>query len=151
MNVCLGGTFNPFHHGHRRLIEKAFEVAGSDGRVFIGVTSGDVVKDKKNVKSFEQRKKIIDEFLLEQDFTSECVIKPIFDKFGPSVEGDFDAIVVSSETKSTAEQINRKRKEVGRKPLRIFEVSMVLAEDGVPISSTRIRNNEIDEDGTLIG
>ena len=150
MIVCLGGTFNPLHRGHKKLIQKAFDLAGSTGLIFIGVTSGELLKNKLNVKSFEQRKKSIDEYIFQKGFKIRYVIKPIFDKYGPSVEGDFDAIVVSYETKTIAEEINIKRKKIGKKSLKIIEIPFVLAEDGHPISSTRIRNNEIDEDGKII-
>ena len=36
--VAVGGTFQYFHDGHTKLIEKAFELA-EDGKVHIGLTS----------------------------------------------------------------------------------------------------------------
>ena len=48
MRVCLGGTFNILHKGHKRLFDKAFEVAGEDGSVHIGITVGEVINHKKN-------------------------------------------------------------------------------------------------------
>lgn len=52
MKVCLGGTFFPLHKGHKTLLRKAFQVAGSKGSVFIGVTSVSMTKKKKNISSF---------------------------------------------------------------------------------------------------
>ena len=43
MKVCIGGTFNLLHKGHKLLIKKAFEVAGKNGSVLIGVTSGKLI------------------------------------------------------------------------------------------------------------
>jgi len=78
------------------------------------------------------------------------VLTPIQDKYGPSVDEEFDAIVVSPETKPIAEEINEKRRQRGKKPLQIIMVPYVLAKDGRAISSTRIRNGEIDDHGTLL-
>jgi len=37
------------------------------------------------------------------------------------------------------------------RPLLMFVITMVLAEDGKPISSTRVRRQEVDRYGRLIG
>ena len=65
------------------------------------------------------------------------------------VEDDFDYIVVSPETYPVALKINRIRQEKGKKPLEIVYVEYVVAEDGIPISSTRISEGEIDRHGRL--
>jgi pantetheine-phosphate adenylyltransferase len=150
MKVCIGGTFNPLHKGHKVLIDKAFDVAGKQGSVFIGVSAGEIIKEKKDTKSFEKREKAIKKYLYEKDFIKRATVKPIIDKYGPSIEEEFDAIVISPETRKTAEEINEKRKQNGRKPLEIIQIPFVLAEDGCPISSSRIRKHEIDEDGRLL-
>ncbi len=43
------------------------------------------------------------------------------------------------------------RTEKGKRPLLIFCIKMVLAEDGKPISSTRVRKQEVDRYGRLLG
>ena len=150
MNVCLGGTFYHLHKGHKALLRKAFQVAGLKGSVFIGVTSASMIKKKKEITSFESRKQSIEQFLAEENVIQQAIIQPLFNKFGPALNGDFDAIVVSPETQSTAEEINRKRKYLGKKPLQIIVIPFVLSEDGKPISSSRIRQKEIDENGTML-
>ena len=75
--------------------------------------------------------------------------KPIFDKYGPTIDEDFDAIVVSPETRKTAEEINFKRKKNGKKSLKIIEIPFVLGNDRKIISSTRIFKKEIDENGKI--
>jgi len=150
MNVCLGGTFYPLHEGHKTLLRKAFQVAGPTGSVFIGVTSASIAKKKEGIASFEKRKKSIAHFLEEEKVVGQASIQPLFNKFGPTLKEDFDAIVVSPETQPTAEEINRMRKFQGKKPLQIIVVPFVLSEDGKPISSSRIRRKEIDEKGIML-
>jgi pantetheine-phosphate adenylyltransferase len=150
MNVCLGGTFYPLHKGHKTLLRKAFQAAGPKGSVFIGITSASMTKKKKEIASFEKRKQSIEHFLTEENVIRQAIIQPLSNKFGPTLKGDFDAIVVSPETQPTAEEINRKRKSLGKKPLQIIVIPFVLSEDGKPISSSRIRRKEIDENGTVL-
>jgi pantetheine-phosphate adenylyltransferase len=150
MKVCIGGTFNRFHKGHKFLIRKALELAGERGFVFIGITDGEIIKNKRNAASFEEREKAIEQFLSEEKVSKNIIIQPIYDKFGPSVKKDFDAIVVSPETRATAEEINKERKKLQKKPLKIVQISFVLAEDNLPINSTRIQRREINENGRIL-
>jgi len=150
MHVCVGGTFYPLHKGHKVILKKAFQVAGAKGSVFIGVTSAAMAKKKGKLPSFQKRKQSIEQFLVEENVQKQATIQPLSNKFGPTLEGDFDAIVVSPETKPTAEEINKKRKQFGKKPLQIVVIPFVLSEDNQPISSSRIRRKEIDENGTIL-
>jgi len=150
MKVCIGGTFNILHDGHKLLIQKAIEQSEKNGSVFIGISTGDLLKGKTYVKSFEERKKIIEKYIIEIGYTTEIIIQPITDKYGPSTTGDFDAIIVSPETYKTSEEINKIRKQNGKKTLEIVQIPFVLAKDGVPISSTRIKNKEIDINGNSL-
>ena len=45
---------------------------------------------------------------------------------------------------------NHKRIENRKKSLKIIKIDYVLADDNKPISSTRILNKEIDEDGKVM-
>ncbi len=150
MKVCIGGTFDILHKGHKLLIDTAFKIAGEKGTVFIGLATGDLLKNKKNVKTFEQREKNIHKYLFDKGFNSKVVIKPINDEYGPTLNKDFDVIVVSPETTKTAEEINIKRRDNGKKPLRIVQIPFVNADDNKPISTTRVKNKEIDENGQIL-
>lgn len=146
----MGGTFNILHRGHKELINKAFQIAGKNGSVFIGLTTSNILGKKSYLKTFEEREEILIQYLHEKGFIERAIIKPIKDRYGPSIEKDFNAIVVSSETVKTAEEINKKRMEKGKKPLEIVKIPLILADDGVPISSTRIIKNEIDLNGRVL-
>jgi pantetheine-phosphate adenylyltransferase len=150
MKVCIGGTFNILHIGHKQLINKAIEIAGPKGSLFIGLTSMEFVQNKENLKTYEERKNNLENYISEKKFLDRLTIKPISDKYGPTIDDDFDAIVVSPETIKTAEEINGKRNEKGKKPLKIVKINFVLAKDGLPISSSRINNKEIDENGKIL-
>jgi len=71
--------------------------------------------------------------------------------FGPTLSKNIaiNAIVVSKDSRKGAEIINARRKELGLKKLNLFIAPQILAEDGKPISSARIRNGEINREGRL--
>jgi len=151
MRVCLGGTFNRFHKGHRLLIDTALKKAGSDGFVFIGISNGSLVSDKPKIESFEHRRNQVISFLQSKKQTlPTIVIEPIKTVEGPTLTMDFDVIVVSKETKKVAEQINEKRKQKGLPVMQIIVIPLVLAEDDKKISSTRIIDDEIDREGHIL-
>ena len=150
MRVCLGGTFDNLHRGHKELLDKSLELAGKKGFLFIGLTTDAFIKNKKNVNSFYKRKKEIESYLEEKKVSINVNIQPINNRFGPTIEEDFDVIVVSPESYKTAIEINRKREYLGKKPMKIVKIPFVLAEDNKPISSTRIRNKEVDAKGRLV-
>ena len=59
------------------------------------------------------------------------------------------ALVVSEETSDKGLHLNELRAEQNLPPVEIVVVPMVLAKDGKAISSTRIKNSEIDINGNL--
>ena len=78
------------------------------------------------------------------------MIVKITNPYGKTLEVDFEYLVVSPETYEMAKKINEKRRELGKKEIKIVKVDFVLAEDGKPISATRIKRGEIDRYGRLI-
>ena len=74
--------------------------------------------------------------------------------FGKEVidpKAGIEAIVVSEKTIPGARGINMLREDRGLKPLEIVEVALIKAKDGNPISSRRIRADQIDSKGNLKG
>ncbi|MEF8832394.1 MAG: pantetheine-phosphate adenylyltransferase [Candidatus Thermoplasmatota archaeon] len=140
--VIVGGTFDHIHLGHERLLRTAL----AEGETTIGLVSDEMLEDwKPEVEnSYEERKKKLEKFLIPYDGWS---IKKINDPFKKAVEGDFDVLGVSYETKERGEEINEMRKERNKEPLELIEVEPVLAKDLLPISSTRIRQGDINEEG----
>src|SRR5207244_11259357 len=75
-------------------------------------------------------------------------IEPIDDAYGPADDlPDLDVIVVSAERYPVAVALNEARAAKGLHPLEIRAVPMVLAQDGLPIASRRIRSGVIDRSG----
>ncbi len=144
--VAVGGTFDKFHYGHRRLMDIAFEIGDY---VVIGVTSNTFGGVKGKIEPCNVRMSNL-RGLLEKKHQNYD-IQELNDPYGTTISDEsIDAIVVSEETEPTAFKINEIRKERGMKPLDIVTIGMVLAADGIPISSTRIRKWEIDKRGTII-
>jgi pantetheine-phosphate adenylyltransferase len=151
MKVMVGGTFDPLHDGHRRLLGRSFELAGKEGQVVIGLTTDPFAGKKIHpIRPFDTRKKELIEFISDQNFTAHWIIEPLNDQYGSALDANFDAIVVSEETLPVALEINKLRRERGKKKVDIHQITCVLAGDGRWISSTRIWRGEIDVHGRLI-
>ncbi|CAG0999259.1 MAG: pantetheine-phosphate adenylyltransferase [Candidatus Methanoperedens nitroreducens] len=146
--VAVGGTFDPLHDGHRSLLMKAVEL-GRDGELLIGLTSDEMAKNKiHEVDDYRSRYNEVLNFIHDQGIIPRII--KLDDPYGPTIIEDFDYLVVSPETRPIGLKINRIRSEKNMKPLKIVLVDYVLAEDGLPISSTRIRNGEIDTHGKVL-
>ena len=148
MRVGLGGTFNVIHKGHELLFETAFTVGDS---VEVGLTSDQFAKGIKSVPvlPYFQRKANLAKFLERYGKPFDIVM--ISEMNGTAATSEtMDAIVVSPETRRNAEDINDARRRNGLKPLKVFEIKEVKADDSGLISSTRIVRGEIDKDGRLL-
>ena len=149
--IALGGTFDRFHAGHERLISAAFR---SGERVLIGVSSDRFVRtlDKRHsVEPYSSRVRNLRHFLRSRGWSPRATIAPLNDPYGPAARRrDLEAIVVTPETFSSAKKLNQLRKSKALSVLKIYRVQLSRAEDGKPISSTRIRGGKIDRRGKLL-
>jgi pantetheine-phosphate adenylyltransferase len=151
MKVMVGGTFDPLHDGHKRLLSRSFELAGSQGRVVIGLTTDSFASRKVHpIRPFAERRADLETYIAGKQYSTEWMIEPLSDRFGSAIESDFDAIVVSEETLPVAVEINKVRKDKNRRKVDIHQISCVLADDGRWISSTRIYRGEIDVHGHVL-
>lgn len=148
--IAMGGTFDIIHKGHLALLDKAFSVSDN---VIIGLTGDELAakKGKKLNNTYSQRLDTLKKTIAEKFQNKSYSISKLDNDFGPAVlEKDVQALVVSDETEYQGEILNKIRKEKNLTPLKIVVVPMILAQDGKRVSSTRIRNSEIDTQGNLV-
>ncbi len=149
-HIFLGGTFDKLHAGHKKALQTAFD---EGRRVTIGLTSDAFVLKYKEypggIRSFEERKSDLLKYLAEQNWSDKAEIISIDDPHEPAASGDYDALIVTRDNRVRGDEINVKRTARNLTPLALIDVPIVPAEDGSPISSTRVRNGEIDGNGKL--
>lgn len=146
MSVAIGGTFDVLHDGHKALLKKAYIL----GDVIIGLVSDEMPRKKAHVvNTYNSRKKSVTAYIKALTGTDPLIVA-LNDPYGPTLEQRFDYIVVSPDTLPTAKEINALRSQRGLPPIKIVCVDFVLAQDGKPISSTRIHDGEIDVHGVLL-
>ncbi|MEM2739459.1 MAG: phosphopantetheine adenylyltransferase [Candidatus Bathyarchaeia archaeon] len=147
--VCVGGTFETIHAGHRRLLDEAFK---SSDYILIGLTSDELALElgkPYKVSPYIEREERLRAYL-DSRYKGRYSIVKLNDVYGVAIDvAELEAIFVTEETRVRAEEINRIRASRGLNPLEIVVVPFVLAEDGRPISSTRIKGGEIDSEGRL--
>lgn len=151
-HVLIAGTFDGLHAGHRAVLSLAFRQAK---KVTIGLTSDKFVKQFKRktldlkINTYQERKRVLEEWLAENK--KQAKIISIYDPYEPAASmKDLDSLIVTKENRMTGERINTLRQGSTLPPLALIELPMVPAEDGKPVSSTRMRNGEIDGDGRLV-
>jgi len=148
--IAMGGTFDIIHRGHLTLLSNAFEISN---KVIIGLTSDEFAKKRGKTPSndYEQRLENLTSTISKEFPNTIFQINKLDDDFGPAVfEQDVEALVVSDETNNQGNLLNKLRKSKKLPPVQIITVPMFLAKDGSRISTTRIKNFEIDLEGNLL-
>jgi len=157
--VCLGGTFDTIHDGHKKLLGEALSVCTES--LTVGVTDESMIQKKilwELIKPVEERVADVREYLESQvkalisegrlQKPLDLNIVPISDPFGPAItDASLEAIVVSDETIRGGEKINEIRHERGMSDLDIISISLLpdekkessIEEEKISSSSLRIR------------
>ncbi|UCG04434.1 MAG: pantetheine-phosphate adenylyltransferase [Candidatus Heimdallarchaeota archaeon] len=144
-NVGLGGTFDRLHMGHKLFLDIA---AHYGQNVHVGLISPSYLdKIHKNyseiIQSFQVRRIAVETFFSKRK--TQCQItrieNPGMDRNLAS-DAKLGALIVSQETCSGANTINRLRTSKGKSKLTIIIVPRVVRTDGSLESSTRLRKEE---------
>lgn len=146
--AILGGTFDHFHSGHEALLTAAFTTSE---HVTIGLTQHNMYQQKflaSTIESYESRKTKLQEYLQEKEYSNRCLLIPISDIYGTTLEdATIEAIFVTEENLSNTNRINHMRAEKGFQSLQVVLVPYVKDNEGKIITSERIRKGEIDRNG----
>lgn len=147
--VALGGTFDIIHKGHLALLQQGFSISS---KVIIGLTSDEfaIKKGKKLLHNYSQRFESLKN-VIDKNFPNVYYeISKLDNDFGPAVlKSEVEALVISEEKIGQGEVLNKLRSQKHLSPVAVVSVPMVLAKDGKRISTTRIKNSEIDAEGNL--
>ena len=140
----IGGTFDRFHAGHLSLMEAGLSECSS---IEAWLTADCLAHSKDpRVNPWDTRAQEMKEAL--GDDAGRVRFHTLEDNHGPApAHADATAIICTEETRDECEEINRLREGSDLSPLHIISVGHVLAWDGEPISSSRIRAGEIDRNG----
>ena len=148
--VATGGTFDIIHKGHLSLLSSSFKISN---KVLIGLTSDEFAKQKGKTPSnnYQKRLKNLKTIISNKFENPSFQISKLDNDFGPAVlDKAVQALVVSDETSNQGEILNTLRVQRKLPPAEIIIVPMVLAKDGTRVSTTRIKNSEIDIEGNLL-
>jgi len=138
--VALGGTFDHLHAGHKILLSMAAWIA--DEKVIVGVTDDALLTKKVNrevLESLPERIRGVRQFM--ELFKPSLVydIVPIQDIYGPTgSDPNIQALVVSRETASGGNAVDKFREEKGFPPLKTFVI------DVISHSSSRVEVEDVE-------
>ncbi|MCI4361100.1 MAG: pantetheine-phosphate adenylyltransferase [Thermoplasmata archaeon] len=147
--AVLGGSFDHLHAGHRALLAAGFAAAQ---RVGIGITTDAYLRHNRKpyagrIQSYATRRRILVGYLARSYPRSRWWIVPLSDGWGRSVERGVDVLIASKETADGAAAVNRERRRRGLPAVPLLLVELVRGEDGLPVSSRRVRAGIIDPSG----
>jgi len=141
-HVVCGGTFDHLHLGHTLLLSECLK---QGKKVTVGITNGAFIRHKAyfySLQSYAVRAKNV------SLFNSSLFLYQLHDIYGPTLsDTTIDAICVTKDTFSGAEKINKRRKELGMRPLSIIFVPFVLDQNNEKISSEHIRQGIVNRQG----
>ena len=149
----VAGTFDKLHVAHEKLISEAFKNADY---VIIGVMSDRKLSNKiawEKIDPYMVRVKYVKDLCTKLTKMYRAKRFEIVEISGPYdvvlERKEVDLLVVSEETLPRGIKINILRSRRGWKTLKLIVIPIMKTIDNRPITSHRIRLNEIDKQGNL--
>lgn len=154
-HVCVGGTFDHFHIGHKILLTASIMMTNK--RLAIGISDGPLLKNKKYkqyLQSFDKRSKVVQNFCILQNPMIKYEIGRLLDPMGTAAyDLKLQLLLVSTETYSGFEVINSYRINHNIPPLKVKVIELVESDNKLKnilkdekISSTTFRLIEMRRD-----
>lgn len=143
-HICLGGTFDHLHAGHKKFIKEAF----LNGRkVTIGLASKEIIKSKKfkhSIETYDNRKANLINFINQSVWIKDFSVIALTSIYGSTLrDSSIDAILVTKETLKNGRKINKERIILGLRPLSIVVAKYLKSSSNKVIRSERIRAGKI--------
>ncbi|XP_067825385.1 bifunctional coenzyme A synthase isoform X1 [Heptranchias perlo] len=145
-DVVVGGTFDRLHSAHKILLSMSCLLTGK--RLLIGVSDGELLDSKvlkELIEPYQERVEKLRRFLLDVNPAVQYDLVCLGDPYGPAIiDPNLNCIVVSEETQSGGEAVNRKRLENALQELTIHKICLVkdthhTADEEEKISSSTLR------------
>lgn len=126
-HVCVGGTFDFMHVGHKLLL--SLSAHSTSQRLVCGVSDAPLLK-KKTLRELMQpiglRIALVDDFLRSIKPSLSYELSALQDGYGPAIiDAELEAIVVSAETAKGGAMCNVKRAEKAMRNLAIIVMPLV--------------------------
>ena len=140
--VCMGGTFDHMHSGHRLLL--TFAALHTKGTLHCGVTAEVLLKKKAyadHMQSYDTRKQGVEEFLKRLSPKLKANVFCLEDACGVGATlPEIEACILTQETKKGGDMINNARQGNGLKPVELVFCDMVLASKGLDYGASEFSN-----------
>lgn len=150
--VAVGGTFDHFHQGHKRLFDRAFGVAS---QVIVGITSDSFVSGKPMsdaIWNYSKRERNVRQFLQDRYPGNYFEIITLDDIYGTTLtDMSIEALIITPETKPGADLVNQKRMQLGLEMLPLEMVDLLFDQAQEKLASARIRMGVTDQQGRVFG
>uniref|UniRef100_A0A6B2LDH1 Cytidyltransferase-like domain-containing protein n=1 Tax=Arcella intermedia TaxID=1963864 RepID=A0A6B2LDH1_9EUKA len=149
--ICLGGTFDRIHVGHKLLLTAATLTASPGSSIVIGLADGPLLLNKSYkelIEPFRVRAEKLEALMRTLAPGIPTCIVPIADKYGPTItDPEMDALVISDETGAGLHEINALRRAKGWQELTEVRIPLLqnntnLTQNDEKMSSSWLRKQD---------